>query len=1108
MADFVIGTARDTSLYIQIGNTRYPLHISTEAKNINGLSDTIIEVLRNDRQLLSEIVDYLLHNTNLLSDYAKKSDITTVYKYKGSVNTYSALPEARYNTIGDVYNIIQADETNKINAGDNVVWTGTTWDNLAGIVKIDLSPTVFNVTGKDDVLTVTKGDGSSYNIVVNKVGHAATADSATSASKITNVDTAVFTINADRQVWMSDLEDSNKPVKGNLTYNTSTNTLTLGTTNNGQIIGNATSSNYLTLQVIPSNTDLNTITTPGEYGSNTDTVTGTLKNLPYAVKGDNTAESFHLSVFKDINTNNSIKQILMTQTSGREWYRYINGTTITSWTKFNSGTADTLTTGRTIITNLASTQSATFDGSTNITPGVSGILPVANGGTGSSSLNSITVGNAKTADVLTTGRSITTNLASTQSATFDGSKDVTPGVSGVLPVANGGTGSNDLSKVNVGSATKLQTARSVTTNLASTTAASFDGTANITPGVSGILPVANGGTGSNSLANINVGTATKLQTARTISLIGNATGSTSFDGSGNVSINTTVNESKHAVLADTLKSSPATETSTVARPVWLSWENDNTKQTVSSNLTYTCSTKTLAATNFKGHLAGNADSATKLSTARTVQTNLASTTSASFDGSANVTPGVTGILPVANGGTGASSLANITVGKATTSNTATTANSAAKLSTARTITTNLASTTSASFDGTANVTPGVSGILPVANGGTGSTSLANITVGKATADASGNNINSTYVKSVTYSGHTVTVTKGDGTTSTFDTADNNTTYPVATTTANGLMTSTDKTKLNGIATGAEVNQNAFSNITVGSTTIAADSKTDTLTLVAGSNITLTPDAANDKITISTTASVSDADLAKANAGSATKLQTARTIQTNLASTASASFDGTANITPGVSGILPVANGGTGSSSLASITVGKATSDASGNIITDTYAKKTDITVKGIKVTGATSPLVPDSSGVVTIPNADMSKYATLSSLSSYQTKLTFDNTPTADSKNPVTSDGIKKYIDNNMHSVSDTDLSKKVSKGGDTMTGLLEFNNSSTDTDVNNVRIGGLSSSLGIQALAGSNPGISLMIYNNSKSFWSSAAVGGTIEYNNDTKSIDFVFNS
>ena len=46
-----------------------------------------------------------------------------------------------------------------------------------------------------------------------------------------------------------------------------------------------------------------------------------------------------------------------------------------------------------------------------------------------------------------------------------------------------------------------------------------------------------------------------------------------------------------------------------------------------------------------------------------------------------------------------------------------------------------------------------------------------------------------------------------------------------------------------------VNQNAFSNVVVGSTTISADSATDTLTLAAGTNITLTPDANSDKITI-------------------------------------------------------------------------------------------------------------------------------------------------------------------------------------------------------------------------------------------------------------------
>lgn len=51
---------------------------------------------------------------------------------------------------------------------------------------------------------------------------------------------------------------------------------------------------------------------------------------------------------------------------------------------------------------------------------------------------------------------------------------------------------------------------------------------------------------------------------------------------------------------------------------------------------------------------GRVEQADKLATARTVQTNLGSTAAVSFDGSTNITPGVSGTLPLANGGTGAS----------------------------------------------------------------------------------------------------------------------------------------------------------------------------------------------------------------------------------------------------------------------------------------------------------------------------------------------------------------------------------------------------------------------------------------------------------------------
>jgi phage-related tail fiber protein len=171
--------------------------------------------------------------------------------------------------------------------------------------------------------------------------------------------------------------------------------------------------------------------------------------------------------------------------------------------------------------------------------------------------------------------------------------------------------------------------------------------------------------------------------------------------------------------------------------------------------------------------------------------------------------------------------------------------------------------------------------------------------------------------------------------------------PNATSSTPGAMTAADKAKLDGIQSGAEPNQNAFSNVKVGTTTIAADSKTDTLELVAGANIVLTPDAANDKVTIDVTGvapashthpfsditnkpttvdgygitdAVKTSDVvtspapnkilkldangklptsitgnADGNAATASKLQTARTISLSGDVTGSTSFDGSSNV---------------------------------------------------------------------------------------------------------------------------------------------------------------------------------------------------------------------
>ncbi|MBK8085068.1 MAG: hypothetical protein IPK28_15275 [Devosia sp.] len=71
--------------------------------------------------------------------------------------------------------------------------------------------------------------------------------------------------------------------------------------------------------------------------------------------------------------------------------------------------------------------------------------------------------------------------------------------------------------------------------------------------------------------------------------------------------------------------------------------------------------------------------------------------------------------------------------------------------------------------------------------------------------------------------------------------------------ASGFMTGADKTKLDGVSAGAEVNQNAFSTISVsGQSDVVADAKTDTLTLANGAGVAITTTSGTDTVTISTT----------------------------------------------------------------------------------------------------------------------------------------------------------------------------------------------------------------------------------------------------------------
>lgn len=92
----------------------------------------------------------------------------------------------------------------------------------------------------------------------------------------------------------------------------------------------------------------------------------------------------------------------------------------------------------------------------------------------------------------------------------------------------------------------------------------------------------------------------------------------------------------------------------------------------------------------------------------------------------------------------------------------------------------------------------------------------------------------------------------------------------------------------------------------------------------------------------------------------------------------------------------------------------------------------------------------ESKGYLTT-HQDLSGYAKKTDLSAYQTKLTFDTTPTADSTNPVTSGGVKSYVDSKVLSGGSggtVDLSGYQTK--------LTFDTSPTAGSTNPVTSGGI----------------------------------------------------
>lgn len=133
----------------------------------------------------------------------------------------------------------------------------------------------------------------------------------------------------------------------------------------------------------------------------------------------------------------------------------------------------------------------------------------------------------------------------------------------------------------------------------------------------------------------------------------------------------------------------------------------------------------------------------------------------------------------------------------------------------------------------------------------------NGTAQKAIKDELNNKIDETYIKKISVDGSTLTFTKGNNISNSITLQ--NGSYPLATQINDGLMSKEDKIKLDNVNLNSEENQNTFSNISVGTTIISADQKTDTLTLKSGQNINLSANNLDDSITIAFTGTVDNAN---------------------------------------------------------------------------------------------------------------------------------------------------------------------------------------------------------------------------------------------------------
>lgn len=257
-------------------------------------------------QAIQSIVDTAKANAEkCLADVeAVRDSLAKMITYQGSVDNYSDLPTNPQ--VGYSYNVKNADKTHGVNAGDNVVWNGTDWDNFGGAIDMSL----FAELGKD----------ARFNTVTaaNFKGHL--AGNADSATKLATPRAISLTGNATGSATF----DGTSDVSINVSVSQAAHADKATQDTNGRAFTDTNA--YMHISELADSTDFNNVKTTGIYyctGS-------TYPNRPYNSWGILTVYSI-----------GTVKQEYRPDNAAVYYTRIYNNTNWTAWSKVNAANADT-----------------------------------------------------------------------------------------------------------------------------------------------------------------------------------------------------------------------------------------------------------------------------------------------------------------------------------------------------------------------------------------------------------------------------------------------------------------------------------------------------------------------------------------------------------------------------------------------------------------------------------------------------------------------------------------------------------------------------------------------------------------------------------------------